>query len=107
MTYGNNVFAVDDVRRKWRWVPKPIRQLYYRAIGVMPEYLIVNDAHAGRAKSLASRRFALVGVAVLLLVMILPQILTWIICRIRPRAGVCGRRSIAADEMRQVRSARP
>lgn len=73
-TAGNNVFSVDRVRRYLRWVPKPVRQLYYRAIGVMPEYRIVLDPYSRRAHSLPALRVVVWGGGALLLALMLPQL---------------------------------
>lgn len=45
MPYGNNIFAVDAKRTSLRWVPKPLRQLWYKWIGLMPDYMILRDAN--------------------------------------------------------------
>lgn len=81
LTMGSNVFTVDRLRRALRWVPKPLRQLYYRAIGVMPEYSIVNDQYAQRAARLPLLRRWIFSLSAVLIIMLAPHLVFWTIDR--------------------------
>lgn len=43
LTFGNNVLEVDRYRQDLLWLPKPARQMFYWAIGVMPGYQMILD----------------------------------------------------------------
>ncbi|MBI5865587.1 MAG: hypothetical protein HZB38_13980 [Planctomycetes bacterium] len=72
LPFGNNVIHVNSFRRNMRWIPKPLRQIWYWAIGIMPPYEIVNDQYALMAPRLNRIRIIDYSVASILTLLLTP-----------------------------------
>jgi hypothetical protein len=99
LTLGNNVFAVDHLRCALRSVPKPLRQLYYRAIGAMPEFAIVNDQYARRAARVPVLRRWVYLFSAMLTIMITPQLMVWTIDRMSAKRNAPRGETSAESEL--------
>lgn len=74
MPYGNNVLTVDANRTSLRWVPKPVRQLWYKWMGIMPDYMILRDAQTQIASRIVPLRTVSILVAIGLVALCLPYL---------------------------------
>lgn len=68
LTNGNNVLEVDKYRADLLWLPKPVRQLFYLATGVMPRYEMLLDDRSTYAWRIERLRIVTYSIGAVLLV---------------------------------------
>lgn len=88
MSFGNNVFQVDEERQKLRWMPKGIRQLVYFAQGIMPTYRIYSDQYSLLPARLTSLRIQSLGLFALVMAINIGGVAAWYLERRRRRIAM-------------------